>query len=109
MVDNLKPLWNKIWGLNVPAKVKNLVWRACQNSLPMKTNLVKRKVITDGVCDSCKLQQEDVAHALYHCSKLDSLWNSIPPWNHGILKQSVNFIDMLERATFPSSTPIHHP
>ena len=63
MVDNLKPLWNKIRGLNVPAKVKNLVWRACQNSLPTKTNLVKRKVITDGVCDSHKLQQEDVAHA----------------------------------------------
>ena len=59
MVENLKPLWNKIWGLNVLAKVKNLAWCACQNSLPTKTNMMKRKVVVGSVCDICKLQQED--------------------------------------------------
>ena len=96
MVENLKPLWNKIWGLNVPAKVKNLAWCACQNSLPTKTNLMKRKVVVGSVCDICKLQQEDTAHALYHCPKLDNLWNLTPSWNHNTLKQSVSLIDMLD-------------
>ena len=91
----MKPLCNKIWGLNVLAKVKNFVWRACQNSLPTKTNLMKRKVVPDGLCDICKLQQEDTAHAMFHCSKLDSLWNLTPTWNHSLLKQSASFIDLL--------------
>ena len=31
--EALKPLWKKIWGLNVQNKVKHLVWRACKDSL----------------------------------------------------------------------------
>ncbi|KAL0007627.1 hypothetical protein SO802_009129 [Lithocarpus litseifolius] len=46
-----------IWQLKVLGKVKNLVWRACQNSLPTEMNLVKRRVITDDRCDLCKDQQ----------------------------------------------------
>ena len=56
---------------------------------------MKRKVVPNGLCDICKLQQEDIAHVMYHCSKLDSLWNSTPTWNHSTLKQSASFIDML--------------
>ena len=67
----------------------------CQNSLPTKTNRVKRKVIAESVCDNCNQQQVDTAHALYHCSNLDSLRNSIPKWNHIALKQSVSFIEIL--------------
>ena len=51
----LKPLLKGIWGLNVPIKVKNLVWRAAKNSLPIKRNLVKRKVLTDDRCDHCNM------------------------------------------------------
>ena len=67
----------------------------CQNSLPTKTNRVKRKVIAESVCDNCNQQEVDTAHALYHCSNLDNLWTSIPQWNHSNLKQSVSFIEML--------------
>ena len=67
----------------------------CQNSLPTKTNRVKRKVIAESVCDNCNQQEVDTAHALYHCSNLDSLRNSIPKWNHIALKQSVSFIEIL--------------
>ena len=60
----LTPLWKKIWGLQVPNKVKHLAWKACRDLLPIKTNLIRKKVITESYCDVCKLHQEDVVHAL---------------------------------------------
>ena len=62
--SELTPLWKKIWGLQVPNKVKHLAWKACKDLLPTKTNLIRRKVITKSCCDVCKLHQEDVVHAL---------------------------------------------
>uniref|UniRef100_A0A7N2L5J3 Reverse transcriptase zinc-binding domain-containing protein n=1 Tax=Quercus lobata TaxID=97700 RepID=A0A7N2L5J3_QUELO len=47
-------LWQAIWKMNVLAKVKNFVWRACRDSLPTKTNLVKQRVVDDATCDCCK-------------------------------------------------------
>ena len=93
--EYLKPLWKLIWSLQVPSKVKNFIWRAAKNSLPTKTNLVKRKVIDDDLCEHCKDQKEDVIHALYHCSKLLDLWFSVKLWNHSCLKQATSFIDLI--------------
>ena len=61
--ENLKPLWQEIWNLLVPSKVKHLVWRAAKNSLPTKMNLMRRKITTDDCCEICQGQQEDVLHA----------------------------------------------
>ena len=33
-------LWNKLWQLHVPSKIKVFGWRACLNILPSKENLV---------------------------------------------------------------------
>ena len=52
--ESVKPLWQAIWSLHVPAKVKNLVWKACRDALPSKANLVRRKVIEDATCDLCQ-------------------------------------------------------
>ena len=65
--ETMKPLWNKIWGLEVPNKVKNLIWRACPNSLPTKVNLIHCKITSDSLCDICRVHQEDMVHALYCC------------------------------------------
>ena len=93
--EAMKPLWNKIWSMDVPNKVKNLVWRACTNSLPTKVNLVRRKVTSDGLCAICGVHQEDVVHALYCCPALSSLWSQTPIWNHEALKGSKNFTDVM--------------
>lgn len=92
----MKPLWKNIWGLEVPNKVKNLVWRACKNALLTKVNLVRCKIITDSLCDICRMHQEDTNHALYCCPALDSMWRQIPMWNHDALKGSRTFTDLIE-------------
>ena len=52
--DQEKGLWKKIWALECPNKVRNLIWRACRNSLPSKCNLVRRTIISEQSCDRYK-------------------------------------------------------
>ena len=92
----LTPLWKKIQGLQVPNKVKHLAWKACKDSLPTKTNLIRRKIITEGYCDACKLHQEDVIHALFHCPALQSVWRSRVQWNHSTLQACCSFTNIFE-------------
>ena len=64
---NVLPLshaeWKKIWSLPIPNKVRNFVWRACKNSIHVKTILVRRKVLNADICDHCHLSCEDTMHA----------------------------------------------
>lgn len=46
--------WNDIWKLQVPNKVCHFIWRAIRESLPIKLNLHKRQVVTDGLCELCR-------------------------------------------------------
>ena len=48
--DHDKELWKKIWALEWPNKVRNLIWRACCNSFPSKCNLFRRTIITKQCC-----------------------------------------------------------
>ena len=48
--DHEKELWKKIWALECPNKVRNLIWRACRNSFPSKCNLFRQTIITKQCC-----------------------------------------------------------
>ena len=69
-----KVLWRTIWSLQVPNKIKNLVWRACRNLLPTKENLVRRTIIENPTYDRCKHEPKSALHALWNCSKLVVVW-----------------------------------
>ena len=69
-------LWKEIWSLNSPNKVKHFIWRACENSLPTKCNLVHRKVIYDHTCDCCLVSLESPIHADWSCPELDCVWGA---------------------------------
>jgi hypothetical protein len=56
--DVLTNLWNKIWRSNVPRVVKLFLWQACNNVLPPKENLFKRKITSDPLCPVCLLEVE---------------------------------------------------
>ena len=57
-------IWNQLWQLCVPSKIKVFGWRACLNILPSKVNLVRRQVLTEDWCGICQLCLEIVIHAI---------------------------------------------
>ena len=46
-----KVFWKNLWKIQVPEKIKHFLWRACTNSLALKDNLLKRKILLDAACN----------------------------------------------------------
>lgn len=44
-------LWKLIWGLSIPNKVSNFLWRSCLNVILAKRNLWRRKMLPDVKCN----------------------------------------------------------
>ena len=70
-----KKFWKSIWSLDDPNKYKNILWRACRESLPTKSNLNRKTIIPNPTCDRCASMAEDTLHALWGCSGLNVVWN----------------------------------
>ena len=91
-------VWKKICGFTVPNKVKKkLLWRACKNSIPTKTNLVRRKVLMDDVCEHCKQLLEDAIHALWLCPCISVVWGSDQMQIFRSLKHFSRFVDVVRQ------------
>ena len=67
-------IWKKVWKLNVPPKVRSLLWRACSNILPTKDNLQRRKVRVDDRCEFCTQHIETTCHVLWECPFARNVW-----------------------------------
>ena len=42
-----KRMWDKIWRLRIPPKVRNFLWRACSDVLPTRANIARRRLPID--------------------------------------------------------------
>ena len=91
-----KRIWKGIWSLCVPNRVKMLLWRAGTDSLPSKTNLLKRRVLTDDICSGCKLKSETSFHALCSCSELFSVWKGKFEWLINLSKECSSFVEVIQ-------------
>jgi hypothetical protein len=70
--------WKKIWAINVPNASKIFMWRACQNVLPTKQNLLRKGVGNDDLCPCCMLEVESVIHVLWCCPGAQDVWGCGP-------------------------------
>lgn len=69
-------IWKILWKINVPQKLKHFLWKACNNILPVRENLVTKKVVPSGLCPLCNQEGESVEHALVFCGWTRPSWFS---------------------------------
>uniref|UniRef100_A0A2N9F767 RNase H type-1 domain-containing protein n=1 Tax=Fagus sylvatica TaxID=28930 RepID=A0A2N9F767_FAGSY len=94
--SQLTKIWNSIWSLQVPSKVRHFLWHSCHDSLPTKENLHRRHILDDARCESCKLSVETTLHALWNCPSIELVWSSLP-WRASIVGTNfLNFLDLIQ-------------
>ncbi|KAI8548093.1 hypothetical protein RHMOL_Rhmol07G0245500 [Rhododendron molle] len=69
-----KKLWEVVWKLNIPHKVRHFWWRACSNSLATKENLMRRRCGSSKVCPICESFEESIEHTLFDCQWVRAVW-----------------------------------
>uniref|UniRef100_A0A803PZ98 Reverse transcriptase domain-containing protein n=1 Tax=Cannabis sativa TaxID=3483 RepID=A0A803PZ98_CANSA len=72
--SQIKSWWKFIWGSHLTPKIKNFIWRVFNHWIPTKLELAKRGMVIDTHCELCTFQNEDICHALWHCSKVQNIW-----------------------------------
>ena len=89
-------IWQRLWKLHVPNKIKIFRWRACHDILPTKENLAQRRITGDSVCELCQQGSESGIHVLWECGVARDVWAG----NKGRLQKSVggqvDFIQLFE-------------
>ncbi|KAL0007403.1 hypothetical protein SO802_008905 [Lithocarpus litseifolius] len=72
-------IWKTLWRLKVPSKLKVFGWRACQEILPTRVSLAKRKILDGDRCRCCKRVAELDCHpcclGMWSCTRCMS-------WKH---------------------------
>lgn len=72
-------IWKKVWSLQVPAKIKNFMWRALSDCLPTRCNLQMKMVHVCLECPLCGVAKETTNHCLIHCLFAKVCWSTICP------------------------------
>jgi len=67
-------VWKTIWGMHAPPVLKNFCWKVCNNLLPTKANLHKRKIVDDPLCPLCTGEPETVFHSIWGCPAAVAVW-----------------------------------
>lgn len=71
-------VWNTIWKLKVPNKIKIFVWRCCNHALAVRRNLQRWNMRVDNVCGVCNMVDESKNHLFFHCNLSHQFWFCSP-------------------------------
>ena len=91
-----KHMWKGIWSLQVPQKIKHMLWKAANNAIPTLFNLWKRNVVKTVVCPSCDSECEDTIHALWSCPVLRPVWETGDLTRKFLKYKFSSFADLLD-------------
>jgi hypothetical protein len=71
------PVWEKVWSLEVPSKVKIFIWKALHGVVPGMAILASRHIKVQPQCPICMLGPEDIKHLLFCCGRARQVWGEL--------------------------------
>ncbi|CAN6559066.1 unnamed protein product [Malus baccata var. baccata] len=77
-------VWNAIWKVEVPAKMRHFLWTTVHNAIATKASLYRCRSSTTPLCLICNCNEETIKHLLLLCPWVGSIWLG------GALKYNVN-------------------
>jgi hypothetical protein len=72
------------------------VWKACNNLLPTKANLLRRKVVDNALCPIYLREEETKEHLLWECPSAFDVWCDDPISLQKSPSIGLNFIQLFE-------------
>lgn len=91
-----RKIWKSIWLLKIPQKIKRFAWKAGRGILATKSNLAKRKITSDGICELCGHNEETVCHLLWSYDHAKEVWNNSKFTLLFEISMQWNFLDVVE-------------
>jgi hypothetical protein len=73
----VNPVWENLWKLHVPGKVKFFLWRALHGFVPGMAILAWRHIKVHPQCPVCFQGLEDINHLLFGCLRACEVWKEL--------------------------------
>lgn len=100
---NFLPIWisikgfgNMYGGSKFQTRLVAYSGELVKNALPVKTNLVRRNVLAEDICEHCKQVPEDMIYAIWLCSGVSGVWKSDLAWDFRYTKSFPKFLDLVQ-------------
>ncbi|KAL4351251.1 hypothetical protein GQ457_06G013060 [Hibiscus cannabinus] len=70
-------IWNFIWKLPLPERLRGFIWLAFQDRLLSNQVCARRSLTSDSSCSLCGAEEESLLHILRDCPDIRTLWMSL--------------------------------
>ena len=64
----------RLWNLDIPHKIRVLLWRLCRNNVPVRWRLRGKGVVVPIECVMCTGDVEHLLHLFFDCPFAKSCW-----------------------------------
>lgn len=71
------PVWEILWKLQVPSKIKIFGWKDLHGMIPGMSVLVNHHIPVSGQCPVCKGGAEDLRHLMFTCVRAKEVWKAL--------------------------------
>ena len=71
------PVWEILWNLRVPHKLKIFAWKALHGILLGLAVLGNRHIPTIGQCPVCTKGAKDIKHLMFTCYRAKQVWRAL--------------------------------